>query len=181
MNAAEAAGAAVLIVDDNDLFARTLARAFVRRGVRATVARNATEALARAAEHPPERAVVDLKLGNDSGLDLIPRLREIRDGIAIVMLTGYASIATAVEAIRLGATHYLAKPAGVDEILAAFERTGGDAACPVAEQPMSLGQLEWETLQRTLLEHDGNVSAAARALKMHRRSLQRKLRKHARW
>ena len=94
------------------------------------------------------------------------------------MLTGFASIATAVEAIKLGATHYLAKPVDADQIIAAFEREGGDAEAPVTPQPLSVDRLEWEHIQRVLAENQGNISATARALKMHRRTLQRKLGKH---
>ena len=132
---------------------------------------------------PPELLLVDDNLDGSAtgGLELISLLREKAPEMRIVVLTGYAAIATAVRAIQLGATHYLAKPIEVDEILAAFERTDGDAATPLAPSPMSLNQLEWEHLQRTLLDHDGNISAAARALNLHRRSLQRKLKKHARW
>ena len=96
----------------------------------------------------------------------------------MVVLTGYASIATAVEAIKLGATHYLAKPANADEIVAAFARIEGDADLAVNDQPLSVDRLEWEHIQRVLQEHEGNVSATARALKMHRRTLQRKLGKY---
>lgn len=178
---AGAVPANLLLVDDNDLFRQTLARSLARRGWKVDAAASTDEALLSARKRPPTRAVVDLNLEGTSGLDLIPRLLEIDSAMRIVVLTGYASIATAVEAIRRGATHYLAKPAEVDEILLAFDRTTGDCETPLPTMPMSLNQLEWEHLQRTLLDHDGNVSAAARALGLHRRSLQRKLRKHARW
>lgn len=176
-----AAAADLLLVDDNDLFRQMLARSLTRRGWKVDMAANGGDALRHARKRTPARAVIDLNLDGDSGLDLIPRLLEIDAAMRIIVLTGYASIATAVEAIRRGATHYLAKPAEVEEILAAFERTTGDPATPLPRTPMSLNQLEWEHLQRTLLEHEGNISAAARALGLHRRSLQRKLRKHARW
>jgi two-component system response regulator RegA len=171
----------LLLIDDNESFRQTLATALGRRGLRVSVAASLTDAMHLAERVSPDRAILDLNLGDGDGLTLIPRLRERLPELAIVVLTGYASIATAVAAIRLGAVHYLAKPAGVDEILAAFERTAGDATTPLPMTPMSLNQLEWEHLQRTLHEQDGNISAAARALGMHRRSLQRKLRKHARW
>ena len=106
---------------------------------------------------------------------LIEKLAALEAGTRIVMLTGYASIATAVEAIKLGATHYLAKPADADEIVAALQRTAGDATTPVADSPLSVDRLEWEHIQKVLAEHGGNGSATARALKMHRRTLQRKL------
>lgn len=173
----------LLLVDDNDQFRDTLARALHRRGWRVHVAASVEEARTQANAFLPARAVVDLNLvGNaTAGLDLIARLTETVPDIRIVVLTGYASIATAVRAIQLGAIHYLAKPIEVDEIIAAFERTDGDAGTPLPPFPMSVNQLEWEHLQRTLLAHDGNISAAARALNLHRRSLQRKLKKHARW
>lgn len=172
----------LLVVDDNDTFRRTLATALSRRGLKVSAATGIQEALALVERQPPARALVDMNLGSaTSGLELIPRLLALNAAMRVVVLTGYASIATAVEAIRLGATHYLAKPAEVDDILAAFERTEGAADTPLPPAPMSLGQLEWEHLQRTLLEHGGNISAAARALGLHRRSLQRKLGKHARW
>jgi two-component system response regulator RegA len=171
----------LLLVDDNDNFRQALVTALARRGHRVAASGSLAEALVMAERHSPERVILDLNLGDGDGLALIPKLLQTRPDLAIVVLTGYASIATAVAAIRLGAVHYLAKPAGVDEILAAFERTTGDAATPLPDTPMSLNQLEWEHLQRTLHEQDGNISAAARALGMHRRSLQRKLRKHARW
>jgi two-component system response regulator RegA len=125
--------------------------------------------------NPPEYAVVDLKIPGPSGLVLIKRLKELDAATRIVMLTGYASIATAVEAVKLGATHYLAKPADADEIVAAFHKTEGDAEAALSVTPLSVDRLEWEHIQRVLAEHDGNISATARALNMHRRTLQRKL------
>jgi len=121
--------------------------------------------------------VVDLRLGDASGLGLIEALHALDPRTRIVMLTGYASIATAVEAIKLGATHYLTKPADPDEIIAALGRTSGDADIPVAAHPPSVERLEWEHIQKVLNQHQGNISATARALKMHRRTLQRKLAK----
>lgn len=173
----------LLLVDDNEQFRQTMVRAFSRRGWEVVAAANIDEALVLADDQAPGRALVDLNLDGSAtiGLELIPRLLEAVPEMRVVVLTGYASIATAVRAIRLGATHYLAKPIEVDEILAAFEQTHGSATTPLAPSPMSVNQLEWEHLQRTLLDHDGNISAAARALNLHRRSLQRKLRKHARW
>jgi two-component system response regulator RegA len=172
----------ILLVDDNDQFRETLARAFRRRGWQVHATGLFEEALALATGHLPDRVVLDLNLeGKVSGLELISQLADLIPGIRIVVLTGYASIATAVRSIQLGATHYLSKPIDIDEIIAAFDRTDGNPATPLPATPMSVNQLEWEHLQRTLLTHDGNVSAAARALNLHRRSLQRKLRKHARW
>ncbi len=171
----------LLLVDDNDVFRCTLAEAIKRRGWRVETASNPTDALEQAEAISPSHALVDLNLDGASGLDLIPRLIELDPRIRIVVLTGYASIATAVATIRLGATHYLAKPSEVDEILAAFDKTSGDVAHSIPDEPLSVPQLEWEHIQRTLLAHHGNISAAARALNLHRRSLQRKLRKHDPW
>jgi two-component system response regulator RegA len=118
---------------------------------------------------------VDLKLPGDSGLKVVETLAGLPRPPRIVVLTGYASIATAVEAIRLGALHYLAKPANADEILAALMRDQPDADLDVQPEPLSVARLEWEHIQKVLNEYDGNISATARALKMHRRTLQRKL------
>jgi len=126
----------------------------------------------------PEFAVIDLRLPGVSGLALVEKLRALDPGTRIVMLTGYASIATAVEAIKLGATHYLAKPVDVDEIMMAFERTSGDADVKISTHPLSVSRLEWEYIQRVLNENKGNVSVTARVLNMHRRTLQRKLTKY---
>ncbi|QEL56706.1 response regulator transcription factor [Chromobacterium paludis] len=165
-----------LLIDDDEAFAAVLMRSLARRGHAAVWARDAGEALARAAERPA-RILLDLNLDGDSGLRLLPALRAASPDSAIVVLTGYASIATAVEATKLGAVQYLAKPAGVDEILAAFAQQAANPALPVAPQPMSLRRVTWEHLQRVLAEHDGNISATARALNMHRRTLQRMLAK----
>lgn len=165
-----------LLVDDDETFAAVLARALGRRGFTVRMAASADAALA-ALVTPPARIVLDLNLGGDSGLRLLPRLRAQSPDSAIVVLTGYASIATAVEATKLGAVQYLAKPTGVDELLQAFSRVAADPGLALAPQPMSLRRVSWEHLQRVLAEHDGNVSATARALNMHRRTLQRMLAK----
>ncbi len=169
-----------LIVDDNENFRDVLCRGFTRRGWRALPADDSDSAIELAASHLPGHAVVDLMLGAQAknGLYLLGRLRDLVPGMRIVLLTGYASIATAVEAIRLGATHYLAKPADLDQIIAALEGRCTAPAEPPSE-PMTLRQLEWEALQRTLLDCNWNISAAARRMSMERRTLQRKLRKHA--
>ena len=167
----------LLLVDDDEVFRRTLGRALERRGFAVSVAEDAESGYALAAQEPPEYAVVDLKLPGDSGLTLVERLHALGADTRIVVLTGYASIATAVEAIKLGATHYLAKPANADEVVAALARSGGDASIPVADNPLSVDRLEWEHIQKVLADHDNNISATARALKMHRRTLQRKLAK----
>jgi len=167
--------ASLLLVDDDEAFRRVLARALERRGYAVTPAADVAEALAKASEQPPEYAVVDLKMPGESGLVLIEKLIELDPNTRVVMLTGYASIATAVEAIKLGATHYLAKPVDADQVVAALHKVDGDASLGVSETPLSVDRLEWEHIQRVLAEHDGNISATARALKMHRRTLQRKL------
>jgi two-component system response regulator RegA len=167
----------VLVVDDDPVFGQVLARTLTRRGLRVAVARSGEEAAAITREQRPRRAVVDLKLGDESGLQVIDLLRRIDPAIAIVMLTGYSSIATAVEAVKLGAVNYLCKPASADEILAAFELTPPNPDLALPEQPPSVDRLEWEHIQRILKENDGNISATARALGMHRRTLQRKQQK----
>lgn len=167
----------LLLVDDDELYCRVLGEALKKRGYGVITARDLAAALHLARTHEPEYAVVDLRIGNESGLELVRGLAELDENTRIVMLTGYASVATAVEAIKLGAVHYLAKPANANEVIAALQRTGGDARVPPAENPPSVKRLEWEHLQKVLVEHGGNVSAAARALKMHRRTLQRKLAK----
>ncbi|MBI3432630.1 MAG: response regulator transcription factor [Hydrogenophilales bacterium] len=168
----------LLIVEDDADFAAALSRAMDRRGVEVAVAHDADEARSVAAAFGPSHAVVDLKLPGESGLTVVAALAARSPAPAIVVLTGYASIATAVEAVRLGARHYLAKPANADEILAALLRDQPDAAMEVSPEPLSVARLEWEHIQKVLNEHDGNISATARALKMHRRTLQRKLDKH---
>jgi two-component system response regulator RegA len=166
-----------LLIDDDEAFASVLRRALIRRGYLARVAGNVEAALAALAESLPSHIVLDLNLAGESGLRLLPLLRERAPQALILVLTGYASIATAVDAIKLGAAQYLAKPAGVDDILAAFEQREPDLAQQAPEQPMSVRRLTWEHIQRVLAEHDGNVSATARALDMHRRTLQRMLAK----
>jgi two-component system response regulator RegA len=166
----------LLLTDDDLTFTTVLARALEKRGFIVTVAHSVEAALPLAQANPPAYAVVDLRMGGASGLALVQALHELNPDARIVVLTGYASIATAVEAIKLGATQYLAKPANADEIVAAFGHSPNSAA-PLRAQPHSVEQLEWELIQRVLHENDGNVSATARALNRHRRTLQRKLMK----
>ena len=168
---------AVLLVDDDPTFCEVMRRALTRRGFRVTLAHGVDEALASARSDPPAYAVIDLKMPGASGLTLIPRLKGLSERVCIVVLTGYASVTTAVEAIKLGATHYLAKPVDADDVVAAFKRDAGDPHAALAGQPLSVDRLEWEHIQRVLAENNGNVSATARALNMHRRTLQRKLSK----
>lgn len=168
----------ILIIDDDDVFRDTLARAFARRGLSALQAGDADTALQQLREHLPESCVLDLRLAGESGLQLLPQLLALRPTLQVVVLTGYASIATAVEAVKRGAVNYLAKPADADEILAAFDngRNPGSTG-PSPAQPMSVERLEWEHIQKVLAGHGGNISETARALGMHRRTLQRKLQK----
>ncbi|MBP6381865.1 MAG: response regulator transcription factor [Pseudomonadales bacterium] len=167
----------LLLVDDDGIFATVLAQAFERRGYHVRVVHDADSGIALARAEPPEYAVVDLRMPGASGLELVRVLKELDENTRIVMLTGYASIATAVEAIKLGAVHYLAKPADADEIQAAFHRDAGDTGVDVPDRPLSVNRLEWEHIQKVLQECDGNVSQTARRLNMHRRTLQRKLQK----
>lgn len=168
----------LLVVDDDVTFARVLRNAFEARGFAVRVAHDVAQGMAAAQADPPEYAVVDLKMPGPSGLDLVAKLKQLDENTRIVVLTGYASIATAVEAIKLGAVHYLAKPADADEIVAVFHRDAGDAATPVQPKPLSVARLEWEHIQKVLNECGGNISETARRLNMHRRTLQRKLAKH---
>lgn len=165
----------LLLVDDDDVFTRTAARVLERRGFAVSVAHDVATALHSANAMLPF-AVVDLMLGAESGLDLVPRLRALNPAMRILVLTGYASIATAVKAMKLGADNYLAKPADAAAILAALKGEAADAD-ETMETPLSVDRLEWEHIQRVLAEHAGNISATARALNMHRRTLQRKLMK----
>ena len=167
----------LLLVDDDEVFCQVLSRAVAKRGFRVVVAHDQQQAEAIGAQELPDYAIVDLRIGQDSGLNVIQSLVQSRPEIRIVVLTGYASISTAVESIKLGATHYLTKPAEVDEILRAFEHSQGDPDVDVQATPMSTRRMEWEHLQKVLNDYDGNISAAARALGMHRRTLQRKLQK----
>jgi two-component system response regulator RegA len=165
----------LLLVDDDATFRTVLAEAFEKRGYAVRAAHDVQSGLDAAADEPPEYAVIDLKMPGPSGLELVQKLKQLDENTRIVMLTGYASITTAVEAIKLGAIHYLAKPADADEILAAFHRTEGDAALPIGPKPLSVARLEWEHIQKVLGECQGNISETARRLGMHRRTLQRKL------
>jgi len=167
-----------LIIDDDAIFNAVLVRTLERRGHPARGAADPVAALAVAAEISPVRVVLDLNLNGSSGLALIPQLLAINPACRIVVLTGYASITTAVDAIKLGAVQYLAKPVEIEAILAAFESDDDrDLDMVAPDEPLSIDRLEWEHIQRVLNENDGNISATARALKMHRRTLQRKLSK----
>jgi two-component system response regulator RegA len=167
----------LLLVDDDPTFTRVMARAMSRRGLRVSTAGSAEEGLVLAEQDLPDYAVVDLKMEGDSGLVLLPKLLELDAEMRVVILTGYSSIATAVEAIKRGACNYLCKPADADDVLAALLTQHADLETLVPDNPMSVDRLQWEHIQRVLSEHEGNISATARALGMHRRTLQRKLQK----
>jgi two-component system response regulator RegA len=168
----------LLIIEDDAAFARTLVRSFERRGYRVVRAASLAEVQALLATERPGFAVVDLKLGaGASGLACVQYLHEQDPEMVIVVLTGYASIATAVEAIKLGARHYLAKPANTDDIEAAFGRAQGDADVELTARATSLKTLEWERIHETLADTGFNISETARRLGLHRRTLTRKLEK----
>lgn len=168
----------ILVVDDDDRLRPRLARAFLERGFAVQEAASAAEALVAAQAAPPTHAVVDLRLPDDSGLAVVRALRQSDPAMRIVVLTGYGSIATALEAVRLGATHYLTKPADADDITRAFDgETAPAAPLDPADVP-SLSRVEWEHINRVLADSGGNISEAARRLGLHRRSLQRKLSKY---
>jgi two-component system response regulator RegA len=167
----------LLLVDDDRVFGEVMARALSRRGFAVTLVRCVADALEAVRARAPDYAVIDLRLAQESGLPLVPHLRCVAPRAPIVVLTGYASIATAVEAIKLGATHYLAKPVDADEVVRAFGRQAGDPGVALPAQPLSIERLEWEHIQQVLSQHSGNISATARSLHMHRRTLQRKLAK----
>ena len=165
----------LVIVEDDQAFARTLKRSFERRGYQVIHAASHEELAVLLDSHDPGYAVVDLKLGSASGLVCVQTLHAHDPDMLIVVLTGFASIATAVEAIKLGASHYLAKPSNSDDIEAAFAKGQGDVDAPLAPRPTSIKTLEWERIHETLAETDFNISETARRLGMHRRTLARKL------
>jgi two-component system response regulator RegA len=171
---------AALIIDDDEVFRQRLCRAFRLRDWEAYEAGDAARALEAAREFGPDLAVVDLRLAGESGMDVVRALRGFDATVSIIMLTGYGSIATALEAVKCGADDYLSKPVDVDQILAAFSGARQPASAearPAATVP-SLGRVEWEHIQRVLTDCGGNVSQAAKLLGLHRRSLQRKLSKY---
>ena len=171
----------LLLVEDDEVFARVVARALGQRGYEVTHAGDSDSALLFINSNSFHLAILDLNLGGETSLQLIEPLKSKNSDIRILILTGYASIATAVEAIKLGADNYLAKPADTDEILNALLDTAQTAESRQTDvaslEPMSVRRLEWEHIQKVLKENDGNISATARQLKMHRRTLQRKLQK----
>jgi two-component system response regulator RegA len=173
---------AALVVDDDEVFRNRLCRAMESHGWEAIGAADGATALRLAAASSPDLAVVDLRLSGMGGLEIARELRSLDETICIIMLTGYGSIATAITATKLGASHYLSKPADADQILSAFQKIagGGDQAVDGAGAPgvPSLARVEWEHIQRVLSDCQGNISQAAKLLGLHRRSLQRKLTKY---
>ena len=168
----------LLIIEDDAAFARTLSKSFERRGYRVLLASSLDEATAVLRQHSPGYAVVDLKLnGNISGLTCVQRLHQHDPDMLIVVLTGYASINTAVEAIKLGAVQYLAKPANTDDIEAAFGHVAGIEPVELTNRATSIKTLEWERIHEVLVQTEFNISETARRLGMHRRTLARKLEK----
>ena len=164
----------LLLVDDDAVYRERLATAIAARGYEVRTAADTASALALAEADSPEFAVLDLRMPGESGLELLGRLLAIDPTTKVLLLTGYGSIATAVEAVRLGAVNYLTKPADVDDILGAFQPAGTPGDPSVGLETPSLARVEWEHLQRVLNDCEGNLSEAARRLGMHRRSLQRK-------
>lgn len=167
----------LLLVDDDIVYCEVLQEALSDRGYEISVAHDVPSAQQLLEKITPDYAVVDLRMPGPSGLELVAIVHDRNPQAKIIVLTGYASIATAVEAIKLGAIHYLTKPADADEIVAAFLRESGDRSTPIAENPISVNRLEWEHIQKVLNECNDNISEAARRLGMHRRTLQRKLQK----
>lgn len=176
----------ILIIDDDEHFTQVLGRSLERQQYSTAIANNCANALDQCATFKPDWIILDLRLEHESGLSLIPNLVKHSPNSRIVVLTGYASIPTAVEAIKLGAHNYLHKPVSLQDLIAAFaddaDTKNNDESNGSESDVMSMQRLEWEHIQRVLAENEGNVSATARALNMHRRTLQRKLQKHApRW
>jgi len=171
-------GARLLIVDDDSAFGQRLARAMEKRGFQTEVAESAQEAILLAERSPPDYAVVDMRLGDGNGLEVVERLYRRKPDARAVILTGYGNIATAVTAVKLGAVDYLAKPADADDVFAALTRDGVEQPEP-PKNPMSADRVRWEHIQRVYEMCDRNVSETARRLNMHRRTLQRILAKRA--
>ncbi|MDP3898020.1 MAG: ActR/PrrA/RegA family redox response regulator transcription factor [Mesorhizobium sp.] len=170
--------ASLLIVDDDRPFLTRLARAMEGRGFIVETAESVEEAIAKAKANPPAYAVVDMRLADGNGLDVVAAIREKRADSRTIILTGYGNIATAVTAVKLGAIDYLSKPADADDIVAALTRTASDPIMP-PENPMSADRVRWEHIQRVYEMCERNVSETARRLNMHRRTLQRILAKRA--
>ena len=167
----------VLLVDDDEIFLAVLGKALGKRGFEVIPAAHTADALTQSRKSVPDMAVIDLKLDGESGLDLVPLLIDINPRMTIIVLTGYASIATAVTAIKQGATDYLTKPVTAGDVARALAGEHGGKGAPDDYSPMSVERVEWEHIQKVLKENDGNISATARSLGMYRRTLQRKLAK----
>lgn len=167
----------LLIVDDDEVFATVLARAMGKRFVRVCVANTVEQAVQAAQDEKPHKIILDLKIHQSSGLDIVEQLCSASPGVAIVILTGYSSIATTVEAMKLGAINYLCKPVDADELIRAFSDVAVGQLPEISSTPPTVGRLQWEHIQKVLGQNGGNVSATARALGMHRRTLQRRLQK----
>ena len=169
----------LLIVDDDTSFRNRIVRAMEKRGYAVMSAPSLVEATALVRQAPPAFAVLDLRVEDGNGLDLVPQIREARPEARIVMLTGYGNIATAVAAVKAGAVDYIAKPADADQVDAALRSNGDQVLPPPPDNPMSADRVRWEHIQRVFEQCDRNVSETARRLRMHRRTLQRILNKHA--
>lgn len=168
-----------LLIDDDEAFLQILTRSLARQNITAIASHNHEQALTALEQHCFSHCVLDLNLAGESGLQLLPELLAVQPDLEVLVLTGYGSIATAVEAMRRGAVNYLCKPVNVNQLIKGFEPL--EAPPDLRAEPPSVEEMEWEHIQRVLNEHDGNISATARALNMHRRTLQRKLQKHSRW
>jgi two-component system, response regulator RegA len=168
----------LLLVDDDRVLCQVLSRALTARGYVVDMAHDGASTLRMIDDLAPEYAIIDLRLPDMSGLRVVERLKAADENTKVVVLTGFGSIATAIEAIKRGATHYLTKPTSVDDIVAAFDHRLQPIESTPTDKPLSVDRLEWEHIQRVLNDFDGNISATARALSMHRRTLQRKLSKH---
>lgn len=171
--------ASLLLVDDDEIFLNRLGRAMEKRGFDVLRAASIAEAREILAAKPPAYAVVDLRLEDGNGLDIVDALREARADARIIVLTGYGAIATAVAAVKMGATDYLSKPADADEVIRALLASSEDMLPPPPESPMSADRVRWEHIQRVYEQCDRNVSETARRLHMHRRTLQRILAKRS--
>lgn len=169
----------ILLIDDDMVFLTSLARSLQRKGEIVLTASSPSDAMDLLVAHAPDKVVLDLNLNGESGLQLLLKILTQRPQTRVVLLTAYASVVTAVEAIKRGAINYLCKPVTTAELLAAFSDEANKSECfePEEMEAISIDRLEWEHIQRLLLEYNGNISATARALNMHRRTLQRKLQK----
>jgi two-component system, response regulator RegA len=176
-NAVASGRPSLLIVDDDETFCSVMSRNFATRGFHVQAAHSGAVALQLARDHVFDNAVVDLQLPDANGLQVLRGLREAQDDIKLVILTGYSSIVTAVSAVKLGAVHYLCKPVGADDIVAALNHSANDLDALTTIEAPSVQRVEWEHIQRVLAQHSGCIAATARALHMHRRTLQRKLQK----